>query len=144
MTPGSGRLRVSVPARIEYRDAVGVLVTEVCRGQLSAAQGATFGHHLVSAFNEAFNNAVLHAYAGRPDGTVEIDLSIEPARIELRVADHGRSFDPRSVKEPDLEALPEGGLGLYIVRSFMSEVEYRAGEPNVLTMVKYLDGNAGL
>jgi len=142
MTPGNGRLRVSVPARIEYRDAVGVLVVEVCQGQLAAARGATLGHHLVSAFNEAFNNAVLHAYAGRADGTVEIELVVEPSRIELSVADHGQSFDPRSVKEPDLEHFPEGGLGLYIVRSFMNEVEYHAGEPNVLTMVKYLDDSA--
>ncbi|HEY3356118.1 MAG TPA: ATP-binding protein [Polyangia bacterium] len=144
MTPGSGRLVVSVPARIEYRDAVGALLVEVCRGQLPGDQGAVLGHHLVSAFNEAFNNAVLHAYAGRPEGTVDVELCIEPPRIELRVADHGQSFDPRTVKEPDLDKFPEGGLGLYIMRSFMNEIDYRAGEPNVLTMVKYLDGGASL
>jgi serine/threonine-protein kinase RsbW len=144
MNPGSGRLVVSVPARIEYRDAVGALVVEVCRGQLAADQSAEVGHQLVSAFNEAFNNVVLHAYAGRPEGSVEVELTIEPPRIELRVADHGQSFDPRTVKEPDLDQFPEGGLGLYVMRSFMNEVEYHAGEPNVLTMVKYLEGGARL
>jgi serine/threonine-protein kinase RsbW len=144
MLPGSGRLQVSVPARIEYRDAVGALLVEVCRGQLPGDQGAVLGHHLVSAFNEAFNNAVLHAYKGRPRGTVEVELLIEPPRIELRIADHGQSFDPRQVKEPDLDKFPEGGLGLYIMRSFMNEVDYHAGDPNVLTLVKYLDTEARL
>jgi serine/threonine-protein kinase RsbW len=141
MNPGSGRLAISVPARIEYRDKVGALLVEVCRGELPGPGGAMLGHHIVSAFNEAFNNAVLHAYAGRSDGTVELELKIEPPRVELTLADHGRSFDPLSVREPDLDTFPEGGLGLYIMRTFMNEVEYHPGEPNVLTMVKYLDGS---
>ena len=144
MSPGSGRLAVSVPARIEYRDAVGALLMEVCRGELPGDPGTVLGHHLVSAFNEAFNNAVLHAYAGRPTGAIDVALEIAPPRVELRVADHGQSFDPRSVREPDLDALPEGGLGLYIMRSFMNEVDYHAGDPNVLTLVKYLDPDAPL
>jgi serine/threonine-protein kinase RsbW len=140
MQPGSGRLVVSVPARIEYRDHVGALIAEVCRGQLPGEVGEVLGHQLVSVFNEAFNNAVLHAYAGVAEGMVEVSLTIDPERAELRVADHGRSFDPRQVAAPDLDTLPEGGMGLYIMRSFMNEVEYEAGKPNVLTLIKYLDG----
>jgi serine/threonine-protein kinase RsbW len=143
MQPGSGRLvSVSVTAQIEQRDLVGALLVEACRAQVPGERGEVIGHQLVSAFNEAFNNAVLHAYAGTPDGMVEISLDTEPARLVLRIADHGRSFDPRSVTEPDLDSLPEGGLGLYIMRSFMNEVDYQPGDPNVLRLVKYLDGEA--
>ena len=38
-----------------------------------------------------------------------------------------------------LDALPESGLGLFIIRSFMDEVKYVPGSPNVLSMTKYLD-----
>lgn len=141
MEPGNGRLSVSVPARIEYRDHVGALLAEVCRGQIAGEQGALLGHQIVSVFNEAFNNAVLHAYKGTTGGMIEIELTIDPPRIELRIADNGRSFDPRAVKEPELDKLPEGGMGLFIMRSLMNEVHYQPGDPNVLRLVKYLDGD---
>ncbi|MBI5479975.1 MAG: ATP-binding protein [Deltaproteobacteria bacterium] len=141
MQPERDRLvSVSVPARIEQRDHVGTLLVAACRAQVPGERGEVIGHQLVSAFNEAFNNAVLHAYEGTPGGTVEVSLDKEPARLVLRIADHGRSFDPRGVAEPDLDSLPEGGLGLYIMRSFMNEVDYQPGDPNVLRLIKYLDG----
>jgi serine/threonine-protein kinase RsbW len=143
MQPSAGRLvSVSVPARIEQRDPVGALLVAACRAQVPGDQGEVIGHQLVSAFNEAFNNAVLHAYAGTPGATVEVSLDAEPARLVLQIADHGHSFDPRNVAEPDLDSLPEGGLGLYIMRSLMNEVDYQPGDPNVLRLVKYLDGEA--
>ena len=139
MQPDRGRLvSVSVPARIEQRDPVGALLVAACRDQVAGERGETIGNQLISAFNEAFNNAVLHAYAGTPDGTVEVSLDRESAALVLQVADHGQSFDPRSVAEPDLDSLPQGGLGLHIMRMTMNEVHYRAGDPNVLTLVKYI------
>jgi serine/threonine-protein kinase RsbW len=42
------------------------------------------------------------------------------------------------VAEPDLDALPESGLGLFIMRSFMDKVIYTAGAPNVLSLTKHL------
>jgi anti-sigma regulatory factor (Ser/Thr protein kinase) len=36
---------------------------------------------------------------------------------------------------PDLDALPESGLGLFIMRSFMG-VTYRRGRPNLLKLSK--------
>jgi serine/threonine-protein kinase RsbW len=131
---------VSVPARIEQRDPVGALLVAACRAQVPGERGEVLGHQVVSAFNEAFNNAVLHAYKGTPGGTVEVSLDVEPARLVLAIADHGRSFDPRNVAVPDLDSFPEGGLGLFIMRTFMNEVDYQAGDPNVLRLVKYLDG----
>ena len=41
-----------------------------------------------------------------------------------------------SVAVPDLDALPEGGLGLYMMRALMDEVDYQSGNPNVLCLTK--------
>jgi serine/threonine-protein kinase RsbW len=139
MQPGGGRLvSVSVPARIAERDPVGALLVAACREQVPGERGEDLGNQVVSAFNEAFNNAVLHAYEGADDGTLEISLDHESGCLVLQVADHGRSFDPQRVAAPDLESLPEGGLGLYIMRSLMNEVHYQPGDPNVLRLVKYI------
>lgn len=147
MQPGRGRLvSVSVPAQIEQRDAVGALLIAACRTQVPGERGEVIGNQVVSAFNEAFNNAVLHAYEDTPDGTpdrtIEVWLDREAACLVLQVADHGRSFDPHLVAAPDLDRLPEGGLGLYIMRSLMNEVHYQAGDPNVLKLVKYIGNRA--
>ena len=37
---------------------------------------------------------------------------------------------------PDLESLPESGLGIFIIKSFMDQVVYRPGAPNLLEMTK--------
>jgi serine/threonine-protein kinase RsbW len=101
---------------------------------------ATWDNEVVSAFGEAFNNAAIHSYRGTSKpGDVEIEVDATADRITIRLIDFGRSFDPAAVPAPDLEALPESGLGLFIIRSFMDEVDYQPGKPNVLSMTKYLD-----
>ncbi len=99
---------------------------------------------MISAFVEAFNNAVIHAYEGiQMPGAVEVELEVGPDALMVRIIDHGQAFVPEEVPEPDLAALPEGGLGLFIIRSFMDEVTYaRENERNVITMVKQFE--AGL
>ncbi len=57
--------------------------------------------------------------------------------IELR--DRGAGFAMDQVPEPDIDALPERGLGIFIMRSMMDEVHYQLGDgqqPNVLTLRK--------
>jgi serine/threonine-protein kinase RsbW len=95
-------------------------------------------HEVVSAFSEAFNNVVIHAYRGRPVREIEIEIELDEATLTIHVRDYGSSFDPSNVPDPDLDTMPEGGLGLYIIRSFMDDVRYHAGAPNVLTMTKHL------
>jgi serine/threonine-protein kinase RsbW len=98
-----------------------------------------FQAQVVSAVSEAFNNVVLHGYADQPKGEGMIDLAIEleadGIRVEMR--DWGASFDPTTVPAPELDAMPESGLGFYIMRSFM-EIAYRPGHPNLLTLSKRL------
>lgn len=130
--------RFVVPGRLEYRDAARAFLAYVCdrlvhRGDFPA----DIGHRVISAFVEAFNNAVIHAYRDRSPGPVEVDLFVSPSGLRVVVVDHGQSFRPDLVPEPDLDALPEGGLGLFIIRNFMDEVSYeRVDQRNVLTMEK--------
>jgi serine/threonine-protein kinase RsbW len=51
------------------------------------------------------------------------------------MVDEGQPFDPSGYQKlPD--SLPEGGMGLFIIRSFVDEVRYVGGPPNTLTLVK--------
>jgi serine/threonine-protein kinase RsbW len=129
-----------LPARLEYRDAVRSFLTHLCEQLTRTSQlSMEGGHQIVSAFVEAFNNAVVHAYRDLEPGPVEVELVVGRDKMQVKVCDQGRAFRLDDVAEPDLDALPEGGLGLYIIRKFMDEVHYEAVEGrNVLHMTKAL------
>jgi serine/threonine-protein kinase RsbW len=132
--------RFVTPGRLEYRDAAKAFLAYVCDRLVGRdAMPEDIGHRVISAFVEAFNNAVIHAYQGQVAGPVEVELSVSADRLSLKVIDEGVSFAPEDVPEPDLDALPEGGMGLFIMKSFMDHVEYhREDGRNVLTMEKML------
>jgi anti-sigma regulatory factor (Ser/Thr protein kinase) len=132
--------RFVLPGRLEYRDAARAFLAYVC-DQLARKNTLPedVGHRVISAFVEAFNNAVIHAYKGLPAGPVEVEMKIDGDRLRVTVTDHGKTFAPEKVPDPDLDALPEGGLGLFIIRNFMDRVGYeRVGDRNILTMEKML------
>ena len=67
-----------------------------------------FDNQVISSFGEAFNNAAIHSYRGRPLGNVEIEIDVAPVEITLRICRPRRELRPTQVvKEPVLDALPE-------------------------------------
>jgi serine/threonine-protein kinase RsbW len=96
----------------------------------------TFHNEMLTAFGEAFNNVAIHGYRGRPDGMLDIEAEITPDGLTLRLSDTGKSIDFRVVESPDLDALPESGMGVFMIHSLVEEMRYDAGCPNVLTLVK--------
>jgi serine/threonine-protein kinase RsbW len=138
------QIRLYVPGSLEYRDLAIRVVAAACklaggdqRRAGDALGGGDFDSQVISAFSEAFNNAALHSYRNRPIGELEIEVEIDRNRITIRITDDGESFDPTQVVAPDLDALPESGLGVYIIRSFMDDVTYKPGMRNVLSMSKH-------
>lgn len=126
---------------LEHRDVVLRAAAVACKQVTKHPETAAFGDfriQVISAIGEAFNNVVLHAYAGRRDGRVKLRIRSRPNEIHIELRDWGHSFDPQAVPQPDLDKLPESGLGLYIIHSFM-EVSYSRGRPNILILNKKLD-----
>ena len=143
--PESSLIRMQMLARLQYRDLVLRSVAAACKLVSPAGENPgwpEFRLQVVTAVGEAFNNLVLHSYAGRDDGIVEIDIQTSPDRISIQLRDWGESFDPGSVPIPDLDNLPESGLGIFIMKTLM-EIKYQAGQPNVLTLTKQLGQHGG-
>lgn len=96
------------------------------------------------AVDEACSNIIEHAYEGIKDGEIECTCECDTESFTVILRDHGRAFDILKVPAPDLDASLEerqvGGLGIYLMRQLMDEVQYdHLGEAgNVLTMVKRL------
>lgn len=134
--------------RVQHRDIVLRAVAAACKlvrqspGQAADANWNDFRMQVVTAVSEAFNNIVLHAYAGREDGIIEMNIRTRRNYISVELRDFGDSFDPDKVPEPDLDRLPESGLGMFIIKELM-EVSYRPGHPNVLVLSKRLHDSHG-
>ena len=125
---------------LEHRDVALRAVSAACKLVSRRPQPPglnDFRMHVVSAVGEAFNNIVLHSYAGRDDGVIEMEIRTDPDLITVELRDYGESFDLDAVATPDLDLLPESGLGIFIIKAFMS-IRYRPGRPNVLTLSKSL------
>jgi len=91
------------------------------------------------AVGEACNNAVLH---GKSEEEIyEIAFKLSDEKIHIEVKDNGIGFDEEKYEEPDLDNLKGNGLGIYIMKSLMDEVDIIANdkEGTILKLVKYLE-----
>ena len=142
MNPKS--IRLAIDSRIENICLVGMAVNKICS---IATLTQVERYQIELCLVEAVTNAIVHAYDRREDQQVEVEIEIHPRRIILRVSDYGRAMTrldpPRLDFDPDDHtSLPEGGMGLFIINSVMSESSYcsEAGR-NTLELVKYLPGH---
>ncbi len=97
------------------------------------------------AIDELLGNIVQYAY-GSEGGTVtvRVDAQEEPPAAAITFMDHGAPFNPLAQEQPNTTALPArerplGGLGLFLARKLMDELDYRYQDgQNVLTARKAL------
>jgi serine/threonine-protein kinase RsbW len=137
--PMHGVIGLRVPGALAYRHLAIRLVSTACKMALDVDPGppaGDFESEVVSAFGEAFNNIAVHGFDGLPPGPVQIEVGWDDEKLVITFVDSGRTFDPDAVSPPALDELPEHGMGLFIMRSCMDEVDYRPGPPNVLRLVK--------
>jgi serine/threonine-protein kinase RsbW len=138
-------IRIQMLGRLQHRDVALRSVSAACKlvtDRVPSPAWDDFRIQVVSAVGEAFNNIVLHGYAGRDDGIIDFEIRTRPDHITVEMRDWGESFDPSSVPLPDLDSLPESGLGMFIIRAFMS-IRYSPGFPNVLVLSKTLGDGEG-
>lgn len=95
------------------------------------------------AVDEACTNVIQHAYKRQDGKDIDVAVKLDYQKLTIVVTDKGDNFTPDQVEIPDLEKylaeLRVGGLGIYLMKSLMDEVEYESGPAgeNQVRMVKY-------
>lgn len=138
--------RFELPARLQYRDAARDFLSVTC-AQLIRERNLPSDVHdkLVSAFVEAFNNAVMHGGAAEDEPEqVSIVFQISDDMMSVEITGRGPEFDLDNVPEPELDLLPERGMGIFIIKNFMDRVRcVRDGDRNRIIMEKDLASPGG-
>jgi serine/threonine-protein kinase RsbW len=140
-----GTIRLQLGGRLEDRNVALEAVAEACKLVTPDPRGPSwsrFRSQVLSAVGEGFNNVVLHGKVERKDGSVDLRIRTRRGQIRIELRDWGPGFDPKAVRPPVIEALPESGLGLHIMQSFMA-MSYRTGRPNLLTLTKRFEERQG-
>lgn len=100
-------------------------------------------YKIETAVDEACSNIIEHAYGQEDIGDIIVSVVTDLEKISITLIDFGEPFDPKYVKQPDLDANLEDrddhGLGIYMMKQWMDVVIFDTNqEKNVLTLVKHL------
>jgi len=114
----------------------------------NVARESGFSKEIVSkislAVDEACTNVIKHAYKFSPDREIKILTQFNDSKLTIRITDSGDKFDPNLIPEPNLKEYHKqkkvGGLGMFLMKKLMDEVQYHtlSGNQNQVVLVKYL------
>lgn len=90
------------------------------------------------AVGEASSNAIRY---GCPDSkdNIMVRCSHDGQCLRVQIKDNGPCFNPDGIEPPTVDALDEGGRGIYFMRALMDEVKfYFSPEGTLVELVKYV------
>ncbi|MCH7531963.1 MAG: ATP-binding protein [Gemmatimonadetes bacterium] len=94
---------------------------------------------------EALTNAMLYGNAHDQSKSVRVEVTFENGRLEARITDQGRGFDPSTIPDPTEpeNILKSGGRGVFLMRQLLDEVRYN-DQGNQVTLVLRLEQGSAL
>lgn len=128
-------ISMKLPVGPHYRTVLSAAVAEM--GTLCGLSGAETDA-IVSAAQEAFDNASVHGYSGHRDGIAELRIHPGERRLVVEVVDRGRGFPYRLLLHVADRNSDERDCGLRRMRRLVDEVSVRPNLPHgtVVTLVK--------
>lgn len=114
---------VQCPAALAFLPLLRQSVTTLCE----PVMGDTEMYQVQLAVSELATNIVVHAYRGMVDGTITFEAVLEEDRVVLDLFDTGVTFAAVEPLAPDVDALLEGGYGLFIIQQTMDVMAHSRG-----------------
>ena len=113
-------------------------VEEVCE---QAGFDASVTMQMNLAMEEAVVNVMNYAYPSGTQGDIMIDALMGNGKLQFVISDKGTPFDPTAEADADTtlsaEERPLGGLGIFLVRQLMDDINYEyKDDKNILTLSK--------
>jgi anti-sigma regulatory factor (Ser/Thr protein kinase) len=84
---------------------------------------------VVVSMDEMLSNVLKYAHDDDLDHHFSFRCDLEGELLKVQLIYAGREFDPTTVPDPqiggDLDDRPVGGLGIYLVKKLMDDIDYR-------------------
>jgi len=96
--------------------------------------------HIAMAIREAAVNAVLHGNAYDVNKHITASFETTSDSLVIRITDQGPGLDPNTLPDPlaPENILRGSGRGIFLIRAFMDEVNFRQLHPGTeLTLIKH-------
>ena len=120
----TGEYTIRIPAKVEGMDLILAFVSLLLDTNGCSGKART---QLRMAVEEIYVNQTLYAYPAG-DGWVELRGSVENDTATFTLIDGGTPFDPLAKADPNITLSGEergiGGLGIYMVKTMVDELEY--------------------
>lgn len=141
-------IQLVISSNLENVWMVGVTINRLCALTLSQ----TACNEVELAVVEAVNNCIEHAYRNQDGHRISVELALDDEMVSIDIQDSGDPLNPALVENvkvngmdfdpDDLENLPEGGMGWFLINSMMDDVHYvSTPEGNRLSLRKYFAAN---
>ena len=115
----------TLPATLDSLVVVRAYVAEAAR---SAGLDSRKTYNLCLAVDEIATNIVIHGYEEVGlKGDIVLNASHESGQLIIRLLDHGRTYDPDRVPQPDLEdplKQQTGGWGVFLGKTCVDHFDY--------------------
>jgi serine/threonine-protein kinase RsbW len=120
----ANKIEVSIGSALEYLDLV-QMITD-CITSFMGFEDDT-AHWIGMSVRESVTNAIQHGNKLDQSKKVDIRFEVAPEYLEISVKDQGNGFRVDDLANPlDPEnLLKPSGRGIFYIRSFMDEVEFR-------------------
>lgn len=120
----SERVSLEIPPKPQFVSLCRLALTAICREHRFADDDIA---DLKLAITEACSNSIRHAYDEDDHDASKVFVTYEMLadRLVVEVRDRGRGFEYEGANTDDL---PEGGLGISIIRAVCDEFEVLSGD----------------
>jgi len=134
------QIKLSVPGKPDYVGTVRIAAAHI-------ASKAGFDIEAIEdikvAISEACTNIVLHSHETE-DFAYDIEIELDVSGLAVTVKDNGVGFGMEDYIEPVPGETNGSGLGIFIIRALMDEVEINTepGHGTSIRMIKYRQSEA--
>ncbi|PES10178.1 anti-sigma B factor RsbW [Bacillus thuringiensis] len=141
-------IELKIPAKTDYLGMIRLTVSGITNYMQFSYDEI---EDIKIAVSEACTNVVQHAYLDKETGDITIGFGLFSDRLEIMIADQGERFDfekrkqgmgPYNPSHP-IDALPESGLGMYVMHSVMDTVEISYNHGMTVLLIKHLQREWG-
>jgi len=139
MTAALCELTLTIPRDLANLHLATDIAHWICRQVYKPSLQDDLAYAVELCVSEACTNAMKHAVTTAVEDILVVGFAAWPDRLVIVVKDQGPGYDINKVPLPDFDHHPEGGYGIFIIKSMMDVIQYyQEGGFNHLQMTKFL------